>query len=343
MKKGYLKLLIFELVMLLVVIYSAFNNISNTVYTVFLFVIFMLLYLFVGFEKENTIHRLDVIRKVFVYTVLYLMIIYIVGFVIGFVRNPYSLELIKMINNILPLLIIIILEELIRYNIAHKSEGNKYLLIMIAVIFTFFDIALGIKLYPLTTGMEIFELIGLLILPSVARNALLTYIAHKGYYRVNIIYRILISLNVYVLPIYPDLGVYLESIFSILLPTVIYVGVSAIFYKQKLTLIRGFDITKKLIILPSLMLLLVTVMLTSGIFKYFAMAVGSGSMEPVISIGDVIIVEKQEEFKIGDILVHQHNGKIILHRIISIEKLDVEKCYQTKGDANETSDDYIIC
>ena len=85
---------------------------------------------------------------------------------------------------------------------------------------------------------------------------------------------------------------------------------------------------------------------TSGYFKYFALAIASGSMEPVIHKGDIVIVEKVEDkydrLKEGQTLVYKYNNVVIVHRIVKIVKRDGKYIFFTKGDANNSADNYEI-
>lgn len=60
----------------------------------------------------------------------------------------------------------------------------------------------------------------------------------------------------------------------------------------------------------------------------------SGSMEPELSVGDLIVVKKQETYKENDVVVYQDGNMLVVHRIIDIE----EETMTTKGDANNTND-----
>lgn len=69
-------------------------------------------------------------------------------------------------------------------------------------------------------------------------------------------------------------------------------------------------------------------------FGYGVAVILSGSMEPNLSIDDMIIVKEQNDYKVGDIVVFQKDYTLVVHRIISIEENEII----TKGDANDTED-----
>ena len=76
------------------------------------------------------------------------------------------------------------------------------------------------------------------------------------------------------------------------------------------------------------------------LFGYSYLEVISGSMEPTISIGDIIIIDtKDNDYKVNDIVTFKDvNGSFVTHKIV--DKTD--KGFITKGDANNTIDqDYI--
>lgn len=66
----------------------------------------------------------------------------------------------------------------------------------------------------------------------------------------------------------------------------------------------------------------------------------SGSMEPRLKVGGILYYEKIDlnNFDEGDILVYKTKEHIISHRIVDI----TEKGFITKGDANNTVDNYLI-
>jgi signal peptidase len=94
--------------------------------------------------------------------------------------------------------------------------------------------------------------------------------------------------------------------------------------------------------------LLVTVVLVAAISPFAVFAVPqvigadegyvvlSGSMEPVLSPGDVVIVDSSGPVQNGDVITYRSPGDSVptTHRVVG----EVDGRYETKGDANEEAD-----
>jgi len=61
----------------------------------------------------------------------------------------------------------------------------------------------------------------------------------------------------------------------------------------------------------------------------------SGSMEPELSINDLIIVQATKEIECGDVIVYQTGNSLVVHRVVDVNGETVI----TKGDANNTADE----
>lgn len=69
-------------------------------------------------------------------------------------------------------------------------------------------------------------------------------------------------------------------------------------------------------------------------FGYGAAVVLSGSMEPTLSKGDLIVVEEADSYAVDDMVVYQDGRSLVVHRVIEI----TEEGVITQGDANNTPD-----
>lgn len=63
----------------------------------------------------------------------------------------------------------------------------------------------------------------------------------------------------------------------------------------------------------------------------------SGSMEPALSVGDLIIVRPAGTYGVGDIVVYQTGDSLVVHRVVETG----DGYIVTRGDANNTDDDPV--
>jgi len=86
-------------------------------------------------------------------------------------------------------------------------------------------------------------------------------------------------------------------------------------------------------------LLIISVLPITGNCKFYV--VQSGSMEPAIKMGSVVMVKPVDEYEIGDVISFGEMTKTkspTTHRIYDIKVQGGEPIYITKGDANNAPD-----
>ena len=72
-------------------------------------------------------------------------------------------------------------------------------------------------------------------------------------------------------------------------------------------------------------------------FGFGMTVVLSGSMEPELSVDDLLIVTPSDTYEVGDVVVYQTQRTAVVHRIVAINGEEII----TRGDANNTDDDPI--
>ncbi len=80
---------------------------------------------------------------------------------------------------------------------------------------------------------------------------------------------------------------------------------------------------------------------------YQTYTVLSGSMEPTLPVGSVIVAvpARGEELNTGDVITvanPQHAGALVTHRIVAIENGPQGRTFTTKGDANSVVDSWVV-
>ena len=73
-------------------------------------------------------------------------------------------------------------------------------------------------------------------------------------------------------------------------------------------------------------------------FGFGGAVVLSGSMEPTLSVGDLLLVVPSEQYEVSEVVVYQEGQSLVVHRIM---RIDGESAV-TKGDDNTGEDDPIL-
>lgn len=80
------------------------------------------------------------------------------------------------------------------------------------------------------------------------------------------------------------------------------------------------------------------IILTLTLTGTLTLAVVEGkSMEPLLWTGDVVIVYKSGEIRVGDVVIYEGRGNYVIHRVIEVRN----NCYLIKGDNNPLPDGCI--
>lgn len=316
---------------------------------VFIFIVLIISYLLLGMEKEKSRYNKDIILSLLIYIAIYYITTYLFGLFIGFNKNVYSSNIILILKNIVPIIILIPLSELLRYIINSKIKDNYILLGLSIFVFTLIDTTITIQASSFKNFYDTLKVIGLFILPSLSKNYLLTYLTIKVSYKPNLVYRYLMELPRYILPIVTSFGVYIESVIYISFPIIVFIIIYNDFKKREkknIILSSKFKKNTKFIYYIVTIILITIVSLTSGYFKYQAIVIATGSMTPNINKGDMVVIEKvapkdAKKLKEGEVLAFKREDKIVVHRIYKIYTSGNEIFFKTKGDHNNAPDGYL--
>lgn len=91
----------------------------------------------------------------------------------------------------------------------------------------------------------------------------------------------------------------------------------------------------------SCMLVIGVCMILLNLLGYRLLAIRTGSMQDVYDVGTLVLVHKTsaEEIQVGDVISYVVDEKltVVTHRVIEIDSAN--KCFYTKGDRNQTTDE----
>lgn len=344
-----LKIYLLEILLIVVLFFTLFvSNIINKLTLSIIMVLFTLLVHFVVKRKNtNSIYEKQVTLLMFIFAALYLGIFYLMGLHYGYVKTKYVFALNNIINHLIPTLIIIITSEILRNKFINedavlKIKNRKYDisigLIYIAMVLV--DLIIYTGIYDLTNLDDFLTAIGFVLFASLSCNLLYNYMSKRYGPNGIIVFRLITSLYVYIIPIIPDVYLFFRTFFRIICPYFIYLVFESTYSKGDFAV--AYKDRKMNIISTSLLLIAVVllIMLVSCEFRFGIVVVGSESMNGTINKGDAIIYERYDDGDIrkGQVVIFDYDNVKTIHRISRIRKVNQEIRYYTKGDANDKED-----
>lgn len=348
MKKGYLRLLIFEIALIILFILSGFvSSILSGYVKVFSIIGMLVVFKFLfGFEKDRHRYWKSICIEILINLLTYFLLYYLLGILIGFVKVGNYLKFSSIKDIILPLILTITLKEILRYMMLCKSEESKLMVIVTTIFFIILDLAGQIDKSIFLTPYSSFTFLALTVIPTISVNIFASYVCYMAGYKPIILYLLIKNLYVYFVPIIPNPNEYLYSIIELIVPMIFLFRIYKFFLKDRDEYVLREYHKKRIVplILPTIGIMFL-VYITSGYFYYHAVAIASGSMMPKIKKGDVVIIEKNRDFEnleIGQVIAYKKGNIIVVHRLIKKIMVDGMYYFYTKGDANDFVDNYEI-
>jgi signal peptidase I len=286
-----------------------------------------------------SINKNEVLLLMFAMGAVCLVLYYLTGVHFGFYKSSTPLSIRSFFNNILPIATIIIAIEVIRYVLLAQKAKFAFALAFSAGVLS--ELLIFTSLAGITNFNRFMDATGLYLLPAVTANILYNYLAKNYGFLPGTVYRLMLALYTYILPVYPQTPDALFSFAKLIVPLFIYLFISALYAKggkkpeKRSSRVRGF-----VSLALSAIFMISIVMLISGEFRYRAIIIATESMTGEINKGDAIVYEEYGEQYVEeqDVLVFLKNGNRIVHRVVSIERVNGENRYYTKGDANDAMD-----
>ena len=346
MKKGYKKLLIFILFIFLILLINSF--IFNFLLSYKMIIFMFLLILFFGsyfiFEKNKKRYILDILFEVMICIVTFFILYYLLGFIVGLAKNKTYFSINGIKDFIIPIIIFCILREFFRYNMLCKAENSRVCTIFVVILFIMFDLSNDIFYSNFNTSYDLFRFTGLVLLPVISKNISYSYLSKKIGYIPIIIFDLVFSLFPYIIPLIPNPNEYIYSIIQLITPALFAYRMLKFFELKKDDKIpRDYQKKRAQNIVIPVVVILIIIYFYSGYFKYYVIAVASGSMTPNIKIGDIVVVDQKfDEINVDDVIAYKKGQVIIVHRVVKKIKYKDEYLYYTKGDANNNIDDFVI-
>ena len=297
---------------------------------------------FVKKRSILSINKKEILLVTSVIGVVYLILYYLTGLFFGFYKNIYIFSVGNFFSFILPITVIIVASEAIRYVI--RAQGNKiadvtsYISMVIAEALVYGNIPY------IDTFNRFMDFVGLTLFPAVIANLFYHYISKRYGMYPNIAYRLITTLYLYIIPYVPAMSDSLYSMYKLAIPIAAYVFIDALYERKVRRALEKKSPLDTPITILAASLIIAFVMLISNQFRFGALVIATPSMTGELNVGDAAIFERYDEQIIveGQVIVFDQKDSKIVHRVVDIEKINGETRYYTKGDANDDVDPWVV-
>lgn len=340
-------------IIILMLIYGLLANLKlvfniNTIYLYIinpLFWITLAVFLKIAIGKSYQKSRIkkEVIQYILIAVIIYILTYMISGLFITFGNNPYFTTVKGFLINLWIFGTVIISKEYIRYRLINNVYENDKKEIAILVSLIYIIIEIGLNKYINTKITLLFALKDICqnFIPLIAKNVLYSYISMKSDWKPASIYELFTKLYLWLSPILPNAPWIMVAIIETTIPTILFFYIryansknSEIKSRQEIENVNPKNS------IPLVVLVILVIWFTIGVFPIKPIAVASGSMEKELYVGDVVIVKKCNANDIvnGDIIQYQMKGYTVIHRVIEKKQKNGEYYFTTKGDNNPSED-----
>lgn len=273
--------------------------------------------------------------------VLHILAILAAGMVAGFGKSPYSHTFSSILTNFFYAGSMLTGLELARAFLINNLTGRRafFTIFTISLFFTVTSIPI-IKLATLRTALEITEFAGSIFFPALFENILACFLAYLGGPLPAIIYRGAIQSFHWFCPFLPDLKWVIKMLLGSFIPLFSLLLVHRIYLLEAREIKNsGEDKENPFWWVLNSAVSIILIWFSLGLFPIYPSVILTGSMEPLIMPGDIVLVKKIDggSAKKGDVIHFRRENTNIMHRVINVKGAD-KKIYLTKGDANKVAD-----
>lgn len=297
----------------------------------------------IGKSYQKSKIKKEVIQYILIAVIIYILTYMISGLFITFGNNPYFTTVKGFLINLWMFGTVIISKEYIRYRLINNVYENDKKEIAILVSLIYIIIEIGLNKYVNTKITLLFALKDICqnLIPLIAKNVLYSYISMKSDWKPASIYELFTKLYLWLSPILPNAPWIMVAIIETTIPTILFFYIryansknSEIKSRQEIENVNPKNS------IPLVVLVILVIWFTIGVFPVKPITVASGSMEKELYVGDVVIVKKCNANDIvnGDIIQYQMKGYTVIHRVIEKKQKNGEYYFTTKGDNNPSED-----
>lgn len=284
-----------------------------------------------------------IITKYLIITILlYVLVYFLSGLLTGFGKSPYLQTFLGLIYNLYAVGFVVFCKEYIRYRLINNvtRKDRNLIFVFLVIVFSLLDI----KFSDFTINGNVYYIaknVFSIFIPIITKNILLTYLAEYTNYILSFIYSISMYLILWIPPILPNSPWILTAILDTIFPLILFLYCRYYVYKQERFHLNKVEPFNPKGMIPLTAGVVAVIWFALGIFPVRPIGVATGSMEPNIHIGDMVLIDQKvnvNDIKAGDVIQYGLNNYTVIHRVEQVYQEEGHTYFKTKGDNNEDSD-----
>ena len=133
------------------------------------------------------------------------------------------------------------------------------------------------------------------------------------------------TLYEFVIPVVPNVFIYLRCFLRILYPYILYLIIEVLYSKSAFVIALKEKRRDNIITGVLLVVMTLIIMLISCEFKYGLLVIATGSMKGTIDIGDAVIYESYDNQKINEqqVIIFKKDKMNVVHRVVDIKEVKI--------------------
>ncbi|MGI6587279.1 MAG: signal peptidase I [Peptococcia bacterium] len=279
--------------------------------------------------------------------VIYLLFLMTAGMTQGFGKSPYAFTPFAILLNLFYVVSFTVGVEAARSYLINSYKGKRVVLILglVSVFFVLTELSWR-EIQNIQTNFAAVKYVGGTLCPALAQSVFTSYFAYLGGLVPTLIYHGILVAFEWFCPILPDLSWSMKTFLGCFVPVFSLLFVQHLYLLQARELKRTSTGSEQISgwLFTSIFSVLI-IWFAVGLFPVYPSVIVTGSMEPLIKPGDIVLLQKiqGEEAQIGDIIqyFHQEEEIYITHRVIAIDN-EAKKKLQTQGDNNPSPDSFPV-
>jgi len=228
------------------------------------------------------------------FAVIYIALNIIAGLIDGLGKSPYDHSLYGIVLNIFTVGSALVGKEIVRSFMIKNLSRNGRLVSFITVALLMSTVTISHNRYTSLKGWSgMVEFMAEYLLPELCHNFLATYLSYMGGPIPSIIYMGVLQGFHWLSPVLPDLKWITAALIGTMCPIFCFLSMQSIYTREtKLYKRRSTSEDNPVTWMITSLISVGLIWFSVGVFPIYPSVIATGSMEPMIKPGDVVLIKK---------------------------------------------------